>query len=99
VISNFNDFCPLLVFDSWKDGYALFVFNCGVRPFYEACCFDELIKGSISCFLNTAHPSRRGPPPPAAARCVERIMMMPQAAAMLLEYAMTNNDGNDHPTR
>jgi hypothetical protein len=29
----------------------LFGLNRGVRPFYAACCFDELSRGSVSCLL------------------------------------------------
>ena len=32
----------------------LFVLNRGVRPFYAACCFDELSRGSFSCLLNAS---------------------------------------------
>ncbi len=32
----------------------LFGLNCGVRPFYAACCFDELSRGSSSCLLNAS---------------------------------------------
>jgi hypothetical protein len=32
----------------------LFGFNCGVQPFYAACCFDELSRGSVLCLLNTS---------------------------------------------
>ena len=32
----------------------LFGFNCGIRPFYTACCFDELSRGSVLCLLNTS---------------------------------------------
>ena len=32
----------------------LFGFNCGVRPFYAACRFDELSRGSVSCLLNSS---------------------------------------------
>jgi hypothetical protein len=32
----------------------LFGFNHGVRPFYAACLFDELIRGSVSCLLNAS---------------------------------------------
>ena len=28
--------------------------NCGVWPFYAACCCDELSRGSVSCLLNTS---------------------------------------------
>jgi len=30
----------------------LFRFNCGVRPFYAARCFDDASRGSVSCLLN-----------------------------------------------
>jgi len=32
----------------------LFGLNRGVRPFYAACCFDELSRGSFSCLLNAS---------------------------------------------
>ena len=32
----------------------LFGFNRGVRPFYAACRFDELSRGSVSCLLNAS---------------------------------------------
>ena len=32
----------------------LFSFNCGVRPFYAAHCFDELSRLSILCLLNAS---------------------------------------------
>ncbi len=32
----------------------LFSLNRGIRPFYEACCFDELSRGSVSCLLNAS---------------------------------------------
>jgi hypothetical protein len=32
----------------------LFGLNRGVRPFYSACCFDVLSRGSVSCVLNTS---------------------------------------------
>jgi hypothetical protein len=32
----------------------LFGLNRGIRPFYVACCFDELSRGSVSCLLNTS---------------------------------------------
>ena len=32
----------------------LFGLNRGVRPFYTACCFDELSRGSVSCLLNAS---------------------------------------------
>ena len=32
----------------------LFGFNRGVRPFYAACCFDELSRGSVSCLFNAS---------------------------------------------
>ena len=32
----------------------LFGLNCGIRPFYAACCFDELSRGSASCLLNAS---------------------------------------------
>ncbi len=32
----------------------LFGLNRGIRPFYPACCFDELSRGSISCLLNAS---------------------------------------------
>ncbi len=32
----------------------LFDLNRGVRPFYAACCFDELSRGSFSCLLNAS---------------------------------------------
>jgi hypothetical protein len=28
--------------------------NHGIQPFYAACCFDVLCKGSVSCLLNTS---------------------------------------------
>ena len=36
----------------------LFGFNCGVRPFYEACYFDELRRGSVLCLLNASFEKR-----------------------------------------
>ncbi len=32
----------------------LFGLNRGVQPFYAACCFDELSRGSVSCLLNAS---------------------------------------------
>ena len=32
----------------------LFSLNRGVGPFYAACRFDELIRGSVSCLLNAS---------------------------------------------
>jgi hypothetical protein len=32
----------------------LFGFNRSVQPFYAACRFDELSRGSVSCHLNTS---------------------------------------------
>jgi len=32
----------------------LFCLNRSVRPFYAACCFDVLSRGSISCLLNAS---------------------------------------------
>ena len=32
----------------------LFGLNRGVRPFYAACCFDVLSRGSVSCLLNAS---------------------------------------------
>ena len=32
----------------------LFGLNCGVRPFYTACCLDELSRGSVLCLLNAS---------------------------------------------
>jgi hypothetical protein len=32
----------------------LFGLNRGVRPFYAACCFDELSRGFVSCLLNAS---------------------------------------------
>jgi len=32
----------------------LFGFNPGVRPFYAACHFDELSRGSVSCLLSAS---------------------------------------------
>ncbi len=32
----------------------LFGLNRGVRPFYAACCFDVLSRGSVLCLLNTS---------------------------------------------
>ena len=32
-------------------------FTRGVRPFYAACRFDELNRGSVSCFFNTSFES------------------------------------------
>ncbi len=36
----------------------LFGFNRGVRPFFAACCFDELSRGSISCLLDASFGKR-----------------------------------------
>jgi hypothetical protein len=32
----------------------LFGLNSSVQPFYAACCFDELSRGSFSCLLNAS---------------------------------------------
>jgi hypothetical protein len=32
----------------------LFSFNRGIRPFYTACCFDVLGRGSMLCLLNAS---------------------------------------------
>ena len=37
---------------------AVKLLNRGVRPFYTACCFDELSRGSISCLLNASFGKR-----------------------------------------
>jgi len=55
VIDIFNDFCPRLI--SRKIG-ELFGFNHCVPPFYAACCFDELSRGSVSCLLNASFKKR-----------------------------------------
>jgi hypothetical protein len=36
----------------------VFGLNRGVRPFYAACCFDELSRGSVSCLLNVRFETR-----------------------------------------
>ena len=36
----------------------LFGFTRGVRPFYAACRFDELSRGSVSCLFNTSFEKR-----------------------------------------
>ena len=36
----------------------LFGFNRGIPPFYAACCFDELSRGSVSCLLNASFETR-----------------------------------------
>ena len=36
----------------------LFGFNRGVRPFYAACCFDDVSRGSVSCLLNASFETR-----------------------------------------
>ena len=35
-----------------------FSFHCGIRPFYTACCFDELSRGFVSCLLNASFRKR-----------------------------------------
>jgi hypothetical protein len=32
----------------------LFGLNRGVQPFYTACCFNDLSRGSVSCLLNAS---------------------------------------------
>jgi hypothetical protein len=32
----------------------LFGLNCDIQPFYAACCFDELSRGSVLCLLNAS---------------------------------------------
>jgi hypothetical protein len=32
----------------------LFSLNRGIRPFYAACCFNELSRGSVLCLLNAS---------------------------------------------
>ena len=32
----------------------LFGLNRGIQPFYAACCFDVLSRGSVSCLLNAS---------------------------------------------
>jgi hypothetical protein len=36
----------------------IFGFNRSVPPFYSACCFDELSRGSVSCLFNTSFEKR-----------------------------------------
>ncbi len=36
----------------------LFGFNRGIRPFYAACCFDDVSRGSVSCLLNASFEMR-----------------------------------------
>jgi hypothetical protein len=36
----------------------LFGLNHGVLPFYAACCFNELSRGSVSCLLNASFKDR-----------------------------------------
>ena len=35
-----------------------FSFHCGIRPFYTACCFDELSRGFVSCHLSASFRKR-----------------------------------------
>jgi len=55
-VGNFTNFCPLLLFDSQKSRKMaeLIDFNRGVQPFFAACCFDELSRGSVLCLLNAS---------------------------------------------
>jgi hypothetical protein len=36
----------------------LFGFNRGIHPFYAACRFDELTRGSVSCLFNASFEKR-----------------------------------------
>ena len=53
MIGNFANFvlCQCLMARKIAE---LFGLNPGVLPFYAACCFDELSRGSVLCLLNTS---------------------------------------------
>jgi hypothetical protein len=46
-------FCPLVALIARKLA-VLFGFIRVIQPFYAACCFDELRRGSILCLLNAS---------------------------------------------
>jgi hypothetical protein len=50
MIGNFKDFCRLIA----RKLSVLFGFNRGIRPFYTACRFNELSRGTVSCLLNAS---------------------------------------------
>ncbi len=53
MIGNFDDFFRCLRLIARKLA-VLFGFNHGVRPFYAACHFDEVRRGSPFCLLNAS---------------------------------------------
>jgi hypothetical protein len=59
----------------------LFGLNHGVRPFYAACCFDELSRGSFSCLLNASFKT-------VVSQCHKpKSMTMASAGAIRGEYS------------
>jgi hypothetical protein len=53
-LGNFTNLCPLLAFLMARKIAKLFSFNRGIPPFYAACCFDELSRGSVSCLFSAS---------------------------------------------
>ncbi len=53
MIGNFANFCLPSTLMARKIA-KLFGLNRGVWPFYAACCFDVLSRGSVSCLLNAS---------------------------------------------
>ncbi len=49
----FANFCPLSRLMARKIS-ELFGLNRGLQPFYTACCFGELSRGSVSCLLTAS---------------------------------------------
>ncbi len=62
----------------------LFGLNRVVQPFYAACCFDELSRGSVSCLLNTSFKTAVSH---ATTRFFDpKLMTMPSAGAIRGKY-------------
>ena len=53
VIGNFYDFCPFLAFEARKLA-EFFHFHRVIRPFYAACRFYELSRGSVLCLFDAS---------------------------------------------
>ena len=59
-------------------------FNCGVPPFYTACPFDDLSRGSVSCLLNASFEKQLHN---ATTRCfAPKLMTMASARAIRGKY-------------
>ena len=57
MIGTFYNFSPFLRLIARELG-ELFGYNLGLPPFYTACRFDELSRGSVSCLLNASFKKR-----------------------------------------